>query len=99
MQVSLALGRQLIMPPVWCGLDYGWGAHNGRMPGAGAYPLPFICPLGKVVDLEVYAPLCYWNCDLYSPQHQCQSCGGAFVIRTERQVDGNGASRATAAVL
>jgi len=50
-QISQALGRELILPPIWCLFDNGWSEHNGRVAGTHPYPLPFRCPAGKVFNL------------------------------------------------
>lgn len=52
MQIAQLLGRELIVPQLWCAIDYGWNAHNGRVGGTRPYKLPFNCPLGKVLDTE-----------------------------------------------
>ena len=50
--VAAALGRVLVVPEFYCGLDRFWGPHNGITPGSGL-KTPFICPLDHVLDLEV----------------------------------------------
>ena len=54
-QLSHALGRELILPPMWCGLEFGWMQHNGRAEAAAAYRLPAICPAARIFDLSTYA--------------------------------------------
>ena len=44
------LGRQLVVPPMLCGLDRVWFPHAGRFPGS-VLALPFECPLDHVVRL------------------------------------------------
>jgi len=48
-----ALGRILILPPVWCFCDrYWWLLHKCRMPGAEAMPLPFNCPADYLFEVS-----------------------------------------------
>ena len=51
MAVAQALGRTLVLPELWCGLDRWWAPHSGVIPGS-ATTLPFRCPLDHVLDLE-----------------------------------------------
>jgi hypothetical protein len=49
--LATVLGRTLILPPLWCGLDRYWAPHAGTIPGAGT-TLPFQCPADHVLRLE-----------------------------------------------
>jgi len=49
--ISLALGRALVMPELWCGLDRWWAPHSGVIPGS-HFQLPFPCPMDHIFDLE-----------------------------------------------
>jgi hypothetical protein len=49
--LATVLGRTLILPPLWCGLDRYWAPHAGTVPGAGT-TLPFQCPADHVLRLE-----------------------------------------------
>jgi hypothetical protein len=51
MALATVLGRTLILPPLWCGLDRYWAPHAGTIPGAGT-TLPFQCPADHVLRLE-----------------------------------------------
>jgi hypothetical protein len=45
------LGRTLILPKLWCGLDRWWAAHGGTIPGS-HLALPFQCPADHVLKLQ-----------------------------------------------
>lgn len=47
-----ALGRALVIPQLWAGMDRFWGPHDGRIQGA-ATPLPYRAPLDHILDLEI----------------------------------------------
>mmetsp|Transcript_32904 Transcript_32904/g.71762 ORF Transcript_32904/g.71762 Transcript_32904/m.71762 type:complete len:460 (-) Transcript_32904:127-1506(-) len=49
--IAWVLGRQLVAPPILCGLDRVWFPHYGRFPGSNL-KLPFECPLDHVVNIE-----------------------------------------------
>ncbi|KAL6753317.1 nucleotide-diphospho-sugar transferase-domain-containing protein [Haematococcus lacustris] len=49
--ISSILGRALVVPQLWCGLDRWWAPHAGRIPGSD-FELPFPCPMDHVFDLE-----------------------------------------------
>jgi len=49
--VAAALGRVLVVPQFYCGMDRWWAPHNGIIPGSGLVT-PFACPLDHVLDLE-----------------------------------------------
>eukprot|EP00803_Ostreobium_quekettii_P009210 evm.model.scf_772EXC.7 EVM.evm.TU.scf_772EXC.7 scf_772EXC:53561-60533(-) len=49
--IANALGRALIVPQMWCGLDRWWAPHAGRIPGSD-FALPFRCPMDHIFDLE-----------------------------------------------
>jgi hypothetical protein len=51
MALATVLGRTLILPPLWCGLDRYWAPHSGTIPGAQT-TLPFQCPADHVLRLE-----------------------------------------------
>lgn len=53
--LSLDLGRELILPPLWCGLENGWTHHNGRAEAAEQYQLPSHCSAEKILMLAQYA--------------------------------------------
>ena len=53
--IAKKLGRVLIAPPFFCGLDRVWFPHGGRFPGS-MLELPFICPLDHVMAIESYGP-------------------------------------------
>ena len=50
--IAAALGRVLVVPQFYCGMDRWWAPHNGIIPGSGLVT-PFACPLDHVLDLEV----------------------------------------------
>eukprot|EP00955_Chlamydomonas_euryale_P002942 31121-Chlamydomonas_euryale.AAC.1 len=60
--VATVLGRALVVPELWCGLDRWWAPHAGTIPGSN-FELPFQCPLDHVVDLEA------WDRDLSVDAH------------------------------
>jgi len=49
--LGLLLGRAVVIPQLWCGLDRWWAPHAGTIPGS-KFKLPFPCPLDHVLDLE-----------------------------------------------
>jgi hypothetical protein len=49
--LATILGRTLILPRLWCGLDRYWAPHAGTIPGART-TLPFACPADHVLRLE-----------------------------------------------
>ncbi len=51
MALATILGRVLILPPLWCGLDRWWAPHTGRIPPS-EFKLPFLCPADHVLNLE-----------------------------------------------
>ena len=51
--IAKKLGRVLILPPFFCGLDRAWFPHRGRFPGS-LMRLPFICPADHVLAMESY---------------------------------------------
>lgn len=53
--IAKKLGRVLIAPPFFCGLDRVWFPHGGRFPGS-MLELPFICPLDHIMAIESYGP-------------------------------------------
>lgn len=50
--LGTALGRAVVMPKLYCGMDRWWAPHDGIIPGASSLDLPFVCPLDHVMDLE-----------------------------------------------
>ena len=54
MAVASSLGRTLVMPQLWCGMDRWWAPHDGNIPGS-SLALPFPCPMDHILDLEMYA--------------------------------------------
>lgn len=70
MQLSLALGRQLVLPQLWCGPDPSWDQHHGFTPPNDTHNTAMPCPLGAVIDIPKYAtfPLGAHETDTY-----CQS--------------------------
>eukprot|EP00798_Chlamydomonas_sp_ICE-L_P025303 gene25303-10957_t len=51
MAIATVLGRAVVMPQLYCGLDRWWAPHAGTIPGS-KFGLPFPCPLDHVFDLE-----------------------------------------------
>jgi len=51
--IAKKLGRVLILPPFFCGLDRVWFPHAGVFPGS-MLRLPFICPADHVMAIEPY---------------------------------------------
>ena len=51
--IAKNLGRVVILPPFFCGLDRVWFPHAGRFPGS-MLGLPFICPGDHVMGMESY---------------------------------------------
>mmetsp|Transcript_17364 Transcript_17364/g.37489 ORF Transcript_17364/g.37489 Transcript_17364/m.37489 type:complete len:686 (-) Transcript_17364:496-2553(-) len=49
--ISTLLGRALVVPEMWCGMDRWWAPHAGTIPGS-HFQLPFKCPLDHIFDLE-----------------------------------------------
>ena len=49
--LGTALGRAMVMPKLYCGMDRWWAPHDGTIPGS-ELELPFVCPLDHVIDLE-----------------------------------------------
>jgi hypothetical protein len=49
--VATVLGRAVILPRLWCGMDRYWAPHAGVLPGS-KFDLPFVCPADHVLDLE-----------------------------------------------
>jgi hypothetical protein len=48
--IGQALGRAVVMPKLWCGLDRWWAPHKGNLPDSDM-SLPYQCPLDHVFDL------------------------------------------------
>lgn len=61
--LGTALGRAIVMPKLYCGMDRWWAPHDGIIPGASSLELPFVCPLDHVMDLE------WLDKDLDEPTH------------------------------
>ncbi len=53
--IAQTLGRALIFPPIWAGLDRWWAPHDGKIPGS-KLDLPYIAPFDHVMDLEGCVP-------------------------------------------
>ncbi|KAG1662326.1 hypothetical protein FOA52_011484 [Chlamydomonas sp. UWO 241] len=51
MAIATVLGRAVVIPELWCGLDRWWAPHRGTIPGS-EFKLPFQCPLDHIYDLE-----------------------------------------------
>jgi hypothetical protein len=51
--IAKNLGRVVILPPFFCGLDRVWFPHAGRFPGS-MLRLPFICPGDHIMAMETY---------------------------------------------
>ncbi|KAI8466122.1 MAG: nucleotide-diphospho-sugar transferase-domain-containing protein [Monoraphidium minutum] len=49
--LATILGRAVILPDMWCGLDRYWAPHAGTLPGS-SFKLPFLCPADHILDLE-----------------------------------------------
>uniref|UniRef100_A0A7S0QXJ7 Uncharacterized protein n=1 Tax=Pyramimonas obovata TaxID=1411642 RepID=A0A7S0QXJ7_9CHLO len=49
--MALALGRSLVLPPLWCGVDRVWFPHRGVFPGS-QLTLPFQCPVDHVIEIQ-----------------------------------------------
>lgn len=49
--LATILGRAVILPELWCGLDRYWAPHAGTIPGSN-FSLPFVCPADHILDLE-----------------------------------------------
>jgi hypothetical protein len=49
--LATVLGRAVILPELWCGLDRYWAPHPGTLPGS-RFKLPFLCPADHILDLE-----------------------------------------------
>lgn len=56
--LSTVLGRAVILPELWCGMDRWWAPHTGVIPGS-ELELPYKCPADHVLDLEAYVVACY----------------------------------------
>jgi len=57
--LAFSLGRMLVLPPIWCGLDKYWAAlsEKGVIPGAHAWVLPIrYCPLDHLVNPAEFKP-------------------------------------------
>eukprot|EP00898_Chlorokybus_atmophyticus_P009220 jgi/Chlat1/929/Chrsp108S01364 len=51
--LSYILNRILVLPPLKCYCDRNWWMNTDcRMPAAQAMPMPYICPMDHVFDLE-----------------------------------------------
>ena len=46
-----ALGRAVVLPELWCGMDRWWAPHSGIIPGSNQH-LPYLCEADHVLDLE-----------------------------------------------
>lgn len=53
--VAKMLGRTLVMPQLWCGLENLWFAHKGRIWDGMEYPLPAPCTMGQLFHIDMYA--------------------------------------------
>lgn len=51
LMLATILGRAVILPELWCGLDRYWAPHAGTIPGSN-FSLPFVCPADHILDLE-----------------------------------------------
>jgi len=51
--IAKKLGRVLILPAFFCGLDRVWFPHGGIFPGS-MLRLPFICPADHIMAMESY---------------------------------------------
>ena len=53
--LARALGRTLVMPVFWCGMDRVWFSHSGVFPGSDPlFTIPFSpCPMDHVLETEV----------------------------------------------
>ena len=49
--IAKKLGRVVILPPFFCGLDRVWFPHRGKFPGS-MLSLPYICPGDHVMAME-----------------------------------------------
>lgn len=49
--IAKKLGRVVILPPFFCGLDRVWFPHRGKFPGS-MLNLPYICPGDHVMAME-----------------------------------------------
>ncbi len=49
--IAQTLGRALVFPKMWAGLDRWWAPHDGIIPGSNLV-LPYIAPFDHVMDLE-----------------------------------------------
>ena len=49
--IAKKLGRVVILPPFFCGLDRAWFPHRGKFPGS-MLSLPYICPGDHVMAME-----------------------------------------------
>lgn len=47
-ELAKALGRQLVMPQLWCGVENLWGTHRGRFWGGVQYDLPSPCIMSQL---------------------------------------------------
>ena len=50
--LAKVLGRSLVMPQLWCGLENLWAPHQGRVWGGVQYPSPFECPMSQLFHIE-----------------------------------------------
>lgn len=53
LQISMALGRALVMPKLWCGFDRWWAPHKGKIPNSDMI-LPYHCPMDHIFQVETW---------------------------------------------
>ena len=49
--LAQVLGRTVVMPKMYCGMDRWWAPHHGIIPGSGLRT-PFVCPMDHVFEID-----------------------------------------------